>query len=131
MKSICLIPEGTHNKNTLDYGKVYEVSNIKRLKEYDEFAGSIDSRIMFLSYNKGVVYSDEDVTPYKDKNIYKILNIDNNCKTLAHSMYSFCVEYGVSTVYLLIDKLGPFKKLIKSMQDVGIIVKTPYLFGDE
>ena len=130
MNSICLIPEGTHNKHTLDYGKVYEVSKIKRLKEYDEFAGSIDSRILFLSYNRGVVYSDEDVTPYKDNKIYKILRMDSNCTSLAKSMMNFCIEYNVSTVYFLIDKLGPFEKFIRCMRYLGIEVKTPFLFGE-
>lgn len=129
MKSLCLIPEGTHNRGTLGYGKVYEVSYIKRLDEFNDFAGSIDSRIIFLSYNKGIVYSDDDVSPYKGKNHYKIMRSDNNCKVLSLSLLKFCELYGVNKVYFLIDKLGPFDKFIKSIKGCGIDVELPYLYN--
>ena len=128
MKSFCLIPEGTHNKNTFDYGKVYEVSHIKRLKEYDVFAGSIDSRIIFLSYNKGIVYSDDNVTPCASNIRYGILKSEKNCRFLAKSLLSLCIAYNVDTVFLLIDKLGPFEKLISIIRQEGIRVELPFLF---
>lgn len=130
MIGFCIIPEGRRNKDysSTDVSEIYNVSVIKNLNEYLEYANTINYGTLYISIQKGLIFADDLVsqspTPlYK----YSLPNLKIWSKTVAEQIYRECLNFYVSSVCIMINHLGNYKYLIEELKKRGIRVYTPFL----
>lgn len=130
MVGLCIIPEGKRNREYTQEQKaeIYKVSTIPHLDEYLKYSEDNMLGVMYLSIKFGIVFADDLVTQSpKHLYSYNTTQIDIWSKVVAEQIFRECLNRLVSKVYLMIQRNGNYKLLMKELRIRGIQVITPFL----